>query len=108
MAIAWLYRADFAAANVKVASVVDPSGRIAARLALIGAAALLPVSLAPCLDKRVGWGYAATALLLGLGYSGCAVAFCHRTVDARARAVLWSSLVYLPATCAALVGAVWR
>jgi protoheme IX farnesyltransferase len=106
MAIAWLYRADFAAANLRVASVVDPSGRIAARLALAGAIALLPVSVVPWFDGRAGWGYAAAAVLLGLGYLACAAAFWRRTDDTRARALLWGSLVYLPATCAALVWAV--
>ncbi len=107
MAIAWLYRADFAAARLKVASVVDPSGRTAARLSLIGAAALLPVSVAPCLDGRVGWRYAAAALAFGLGYLACAAAFARHAVDARARLLLWGSLAYLPAICAALVFAIW-
>jgi protoheme IX farnesyltransferase len=107
MAIAWLHRADFAAADVKLVTVVDPSGRTAVQLALAGAAALLPVSVMPCFDGRVGWGYAVTALLLGLAYFGCAVAFCRRTRDAQARALLWASLAYLPAICAALVCAGW-
>jgi protoheme IX farnesyltransferase len=107
MAIAWLHRADFAAADVKVATVVDPSGRIAARVALAGAAALLLVSMMPCVDGRVGWGYMATALLLALVYLACAAVFCRRTFDAQARALLWASLAYLPAICAALLCAAW-
>jgi protoheme IX farnesyltransferase len=107
MAIAWLYREEFAAANLRVATVVDPSGRIAARLAMAGAIALLPVSAVPWLAGRAGWGYVAAAMLLGLGYLACAAAFWRRTDDARARALLWGSLIYLPATCAALVWAVW-
>jgi protoheme IX farnesyltransferase len=103
MAIAWLHRADFAAADLKVATVVDPSGGIAARLALAGAATLLPVSLIPCFGGRAGFGYAATALLLGLAYLACVIAFCRRTCDPQARALLWASLAYLPAICAALV-----
>jgi protoheme IX farnesyltransferase len=105
MAIAWLHRADFAAAELKVATVVDPSGRLAGRMALGGAAALLPISLLPCLDGRAAWGYAATALSLGLAYFGCAAAFYRRRRDVRARILLWASLVYLPAICAALVAA---
>lgn len=106
MAIAWLHRTDFAAAKLMVASVVDPTGRLAARLALGGAAALLPISLLPCYDGNAGWGYAAVALALGFGYLGSAAAFFVHTSDARARHMLWASLAYLPAICAALVGAV--
>ncbi len=47
MAIAWLYRGQFAAAGVQLASVIDPSGRTAGAIAMLGAGLLLPVSLVP-------------------------------------------------------------
>ena len=72
MAIAWLYRHQFAAAEVKVATVVDPSGETAGRLAVAGAVALLPVSLLPLCCSSAGAGYATCALLLGIIYLGCA------------------------------------
>jgi protoheme IX farnesyltransferase len=96
-AIAWLYRDDFAAADLKVATVVDPSGRVAGALAVVGAVALLPVSLLPWWTGLAGWGYAATALGCGLGYLGCSIVFLRRTDDATARWLLRASLVYLPA-----------
>lgn len=105
MAIAWLHRADFAAAKLKVATVIDPSGRLAGWVALGGAATLLPVSLLPCLDGRAGGGYAAMALVLGFAYLGSAAAFSRHTSDAQARRLLWASLAYLPGICAALIGA---
>jgi protoheme IX farnesyltransferase len=108
MAIAWLHRADFAAASLKVATVVDPSGRTAGRLALLGAGALVPMSIMPRLGGHAGWGYTAAAIALGLGYLACAVAFARRKDDATARILLRFSLVYLPAICAALVCAVWE
>ena len=55
-----MYRTDFAAADSKVATVTDPSGRTAALLSLTGALLLLPVSLAPCVAGAVD---GATALL---------------------------------------------
>jgi len=103
MAVAWLYRDELAAANLKVATVVDPSGRVAGRLSLAGAAALVPLSLLPCLAGSIGWGYAAIATLLSLGYLAPAVWFWLRADDASARALLRASLVYLPAICAALL-----
>jgi protoheme IX farnesyltransferase len=105
MAIAWLYRRDFAAADLKVASVVDPSGRTAAVLSLIGAALLLPVSLAPSLTGAIGWGYACVAILTGLPYLIGSVAFFRRTDDPSARWLLWASLVYLPVVCIGLLAA---
>jgi protoheme IX farnesyltransferase len=107
MAIAWLHRADFAAASLKVATVVDPTGRVAGRIALLGGGTLVPVSLVPWLGGQAGKGYAAAAIGLGLGYLTLAAAFARRKDDATARALLRFSLVYLPAICAALVWTVW-
>ena len=67
MAIAWLYRRQFALAEVKVASVVDPSGRTAGWLAAAAAAALLPMSLVP------------------LWFSAAARSIPHRSADAGTR-----------------------
>lgn len=106
MAIAWLYRDDFAAASLQVATVVDPSGRTATRLSLWGAIALLPVTLAPCFAGKVGWGYATAGMFLSVVYLAFAVSFWRRPDNRSARLLLRVSLVYLPAFCAALVWAV--
>ena len=55
MAIAWRYRQEFAAAGVKVATVTDPSGRTAGLWAVLGAAALLPISLMPLFCCMPRW-----------------------------------------------------
>ncbi len=47
IAIAWIYREHYAQANLQVATVKDPSGKLAGVLAVAGAAILLPVSLLP-------------------------------------------------------------
>jgi protoheme IX farnesyltransferase len=103
MAIAWLYRDQFASAEVKLPTVVDPSGRSAALLSLTGAAALLPVSLLPSLVRPAGLGYPLAALILGLGYLAAAVAFLVRRDDRSARTVLRASIVYLPLVLLALL-----
>jgi heme o synthase len=105
MAIAWLYREDFAAASLKVATVVDPSGRIAARLALWGSAALVAAGPAPWLAGLAGWGYAIAATLIGLGYFACSMLFWRQPDNATARILLRASLVHLPAMCAAIAWA---
>ena len=96
MAIAWLYRRQFADAGVRVAAAVDPSGRAAGRFAFVGAVLLLPVSLAPVLFLQAAWVYGIIAALLGLGYLFFSYAFYRRRDDSTARRLLWASLAYLP------------
>jgi protoheme IX farnesyltransferase len=103
MAIAWLYRDQFASAGVRLATVVDPSGRTAGIVALLGSVVLLPVSLIPSLCNLAGRPYAVTASLLGLGYVICSFGFLRRRTDAAARRLLWASLVYLPVLFAVLL-----
>ena len=96
MAIAWMYRRQYAAAGLKMLTVVDPSGRRAGRQAVAGALALLPVSLMPML-QHAGPIYFAAAWGLGLLYLAFAAAFCIHRDEASARRLLRVSLVYLPA-----------
>ena len=103
MAIAWLYRRQFASADVKLVTVLDPSGRMAGLLAVAGAVVLLPVSLIPVLFSSNGWGYATVAILLGVCYWALAVAFNRHRDDTTARRLLRVSVVYLPGLFAALL-----
>jgi protoheme IX farnesyltransferase len=103
MAIAWLYRDQFASAEVKLPTVVDPSGRSAGLLSLMGALVLLPVSLVPALVRPLGVGYPAAALILGLGYLASAASFLARRDDRSARVLLRVSVVYLPLVLLALL-----
>ncbi len=103
MAIAWLYRREFASADVRLTTVVDPSGRAAGILAVLGSAGLIPVSLIPPALAQAGWLYAAAAVVLGVVYLAAAAVFLRRRDDATARWLLRASLVYLPGLFAALV-----
>lgn len=95
MAIAWIYRDEFAAADLKVATVVDPSGRTAGWIGVAGAAALLPVGIIPTLAGRLGWIYGITALALSGGYLAAAIDFLVHTNDTTGRRLLRVSIVYL-------------
>jgi protoheme IX farnesyltransferase len=99
MAIAWLYRHQYAQAGLKMMTVVEPSGRRAGVQAVLAAAALLPVSLVPAIAgpaPGAGW-YAAMVLLLGVAQLACAVIFFAQRTEGSARLLLRASLIYLPA-----------
>ncbi len=97
MAIAWIYRRDYAAAGLKMLSVVDASGYRAAAQAVITALVLIPVSLVPCLLHPAAEVYFFWALLAGVAQLACAIGFMLRLSDASARRLLLASLIYLPA-----------
>lgn len=97
MAIAWIYRRQYAAAGLKMLPVVDPSGSRAGAQAVIAALALVPVSLVPAVTGVAGPDYFLWALALGIGQCLCAVVFLMRMNDASARTLLRASLIYLPA-----------
>ena len=99
MAIAWIYRHDYAQAGMKMLPSVDTSGRLAPLTAVLHALTLIPVSLAPATASCyvAGFPYFAGALVLGLGYLAYSVRFLVNTNEASARGLLRASLVYLPA-----------
>ncbi|MBI3464070.1 MAG: protoheme IX farnesyltransferase, partial [Planctomycetes bacterium] len=103
MAIAWMYREQYARAGLQMMTVVDPTGMRAGRQAVIAALALVPVSLLPALLGIAGGAYFVWALLLGVGQTACAVAFWYRLDEAGARLLLRTSLVYLPSVLLSLV-----
>ena len=75
LAIAWIYRDDYARAGFPMLPVIEPDGRSTARQAVIYAAALLPLSLAPTLVGMAGTLYFAGALVLTLLFLGLALRF---------------------------------
>jgi protoheme IX farnesyltransferase len=99
MAIAWLYREDYARGGQRMLTVVDPTGLRAAGQAIVAALALVPVSLVPALSPFTGSPmiYGFWTLVLGIGQAAAAVLFLARRDDFAARWLLRASLVYL--TC---------
>lgn len=95
MAIAWLYRDQFAGAGIRLAGITDPSGRLVGTIALVGAAILLPVALVPLVLQACEPAYALVAAVVCLGYLLCAVWFRWSPSAATARWMLRYSLVCL-------------
>lgn len=103
MAIAWLYREDYARAGFPMLSVVETDGRRTGRHALVYAALLLPVSLAPTWIGIAGDAYFWSALVLGIGLLWVAARFAAERTVLTARALFYSSIVYLPLIWALLI-----
>jgi protoheme IX farnesyltransferase len=96
LAIAWMYREDYARAGIRMLPVVEPDGLSTVRQIVLYASTLIPISLFPVLLGMSGKIYLIGSLLLGIWflYTGVRVAF-DRT-KARARSVLLASVIYLP------------
>jgi heme o synthase len=103
MAIAWMYRDDYAKAGFPMLPVLDPTGRRAARQAVIYAAALLPMSTVPVLVGLSGNVFLAVALLLGVVLLWLAARFASKRTDDSARHLFLGSIAYLPALWIALI-----
>jgi protoheme IX farnesyltransferase len=96
LAIAWIYREEYARAGFPMLSVIEPDGRSTARQSVIYAAALLPVSLGPTLIGMTGSAYFAGALILSMAFVALAVKFGFTRSIADARRLFFGSITYLP------------
>ncbi len=103
LAIAWMYREDYSDGGLCMLPVMDPDGGLTSRQMILYCLALIPVSLMPALVSRAGLVYVLSAALLGAWFLLSCVRFGAAPGDARARAVLRASLVYLPLVLMALV-----
>ena len=103
LAIAWIYREDYARGGLQMLPVLDPGGLVTGRQAVANSVALLLVSLTPVLARMAGGLYLTGAVLLGVAFIGdAAVAAVRRTVPA-ARWLFLASVLYLPALCGLLL-----
>jgi protoheme IX farnesyltransferase len=96
LAIAWMYRDDYARAGFPMLPVIEPDGRSTGRQAVVYAAALLPLSLAPTLMHMSGDAYFAAALVLGTLFLWLTVRFARTREVRDARRVFFGSILYLP------------
>ena len=103
MAIAWLYREDYARAGFKMLPIVDPDGRKTAAQAVSYALALIPVSLFPTLLGVTGVVYFGAAIALGAAFLYFAIQFSREVNADRARRLFIASIVYLPVLLGILV-----
>jgi protoheme IX farnesyltransferase len=113
MAIGWLYRADYAAAGIRVTA-TQPNTRDAARSSVVQslfyAVLMIPVSLWLTWLHVTGTPYAVAAVLLGAGYLWTTIRFAAILRDPEApgnrtlaRNLLKVSVIYLPLLMLAMI-----
>ncbi len=97
LALAWMYRDDYARGGFKMLSVGDSDGRLTFGHATLYAAALLPVSLAPTIVGIAGTVYFVGALALSSVFLYASFSAVRECTMEKARRVFKLSLAYLPA-----------
>jgi protoheme IX farnesyltransferase len=103
LALAWIYREDYRRGGFAMLAVDDPDGRQTGAMALLYAAALIPVSLLPTMFGVTGARYFFGALLLGVAYTVASAAMTRTVTTARAWRVFLVSVIYLPALLTLMV-----
>jgi protoheme IX farnesyltransferase len=97
LAIARLYRDDYARAGIRLLPVVDVDGPSTGTQVVAFCLALLPVALLPTLIGIAGVIYFLVALALGVGFLWSGITLARGRSVADARRLMFASLLYLPA-----------
>ena len=96
LAIAWMYREDYARAGILMLPVVEPDGRVTGQQIVMYTLMLLPVSILPTLLGMAGYIYLGGALLLGVLFLYFSIRAAFSQSRQQARRLLLASVVYLP------------
>ena len=98
LAIARLYRDEYARAGFRILPVLDPEGVSTGRQVVTYCLALLVVGLFPTFVGLTGLLYFVVAFVLGLLFLGFGIELARSYTVAAARRLLFASLLYLPLT----------
>lgn len=96
LAIAWMYRKEYAQAGILMLPVVEPEGRLTRRQIVLFTIMLFPVSLAPFFFNIAGMVFLVGASILGLWMLYASITAARTKSDAAARRLLLTSVIYLP------------
>jgi heme o synthase len=103
LAIAILYRDDYARGGFKMLPVVDERLVVTGRQIVVYSLALIPVTLMPVALRMAGSGYLLAATLLGLAFLGFGMNCAARKRRTDARWLFFVSIVYLPVLLGAMM-----
>jgi len=103
LAIAWMYREQYAKAKILMLPVIEPEGKITARQIVIFTILLIPVSLAPYFFGIAGLNYLVGASVLGIWFLAASIQAARAKSNEKARKLLLVSVLYLPIIFALMV-----
>jgi protoheme IX farnesyltransferase len=103
LALAWMYREDYARGGFPMLAVSDADGSSTGRQALLYSAALLPVTLTAGLFAGAGPVFLWGGLAAGLAFLAGAALFARRREIAWARRLFLASVLYLPTVLGLMV-----
>ena len=103
LAIAWMYRDDYARAGIRMLPVVEPDGKVTGQQIISYTLMLLPVSLLPVYVHMAGSVYFVGALVVGLIFLYFSVKAAFVRTAWQARQLLLASVLYLPVLFALMV-----
>lgn len=103
LAIATLYRNDYAAGGFVMLPVVDADLSVTGRQILMYGTALIPVSLMPTLLGMAGRTYFVVAAALGLAYLAFGLTAAATRSRGDARKLFFASIIYLPLLLAVMM-----
>lgn len=103
LALAWMYREDYARGGFAMLPSVDLDGNATGQACLLSSLLLVPVGLLATLTGVAGYAYAGVAVVLGLAMAWLAWRFMARREHSAARRLFLASLLYLPLLMAAML-----
>jgi protoheme IX farnesyltransferase len=96
LAIAWLFRDDYASAGFPLLPVIEPDGRSTGRQTVLYAAGLVPVRLLPMAVGMASAYYVAGAIALGAILVVLSLEFAASRSMSSARRLFYGTILYLP------------
>ncbi len=96
LAIAWMYREDYARAGFPMLPVIDPKGESTGLMSILYAVALLPTALLPAYLRMTGPVYFWSALVLSSAFLFYSFLLARHKTLHYAKGLFWFSITYLP------------
>lgn len=103
LALCWMYREDYARGGFKMLPIVDESGRLTSRMALMYALMLAPLCISLWYLRLAGEVFVVTSLIMTGAMILAAMRFVRTRTNPDARKLFFASIIYLPVLCIVLM-----
>ncbi len=96
LALAWMYKDDYARGGFKMLPLYDPTGKFTSNVAALYSIALIPLGASYFLSGLGGWFFLLGAFALGGAMTAMGMQFAATRERHDARRLFFASLIYLP------------